>query len=118
MFVGQLLTNQCYQTNNLAVQATTILICSFVLFKLDCGNDFLIGSSKSSLSKLQRMQNAEVRLTNKSKKFEHINSLLKYLPWFSIHVRIQCKLSDFCYNYFQGLSPANIFEIISTYTPK
>ena len=102
----------------LTVQATTILICSFVLSRLDYGNALLIGSSKSSLSKLQRVQNAAARLIYKSKKFEHITPLLKSLHWLPIHVRIQYKLSVLCYNYFEGLSPAYISEILSTYTPK
>ena len=102
----------------LTKQTTMILICSFVLSRLDYGNALLVNSNKSAISKLQRVQNAAARLISKTKKYDHITPVLKSLHWLPVHLRIHYKLAVLCFNYFQGESPFYFSELLTIYTPK
>ena len=102
----------------LTVHATTVLVCSFVLSRLDYGNALLINSPKSSILKLQKVQNAAARLISKTRKYDHITPVLKNLHWLPIHLRIQYKILVLCFNFFLGLSPSYISGILSVYIPK
>ena len=101
----------------LTIHTTTVLICSFVLSRLDYGNALLIGSPKYLIAKLQKVQNAAARLIHKSRKNEHVTPLLKSLHWLPIHLRIHYKLSVLCFQFFEGSSPAYIIDLLNIYTP-
>ena len=102
----------------LTIHATTVLVCAFVLSRLDYGNALLINSPKSSILKLQKVQNAAARLISKTRKYDHITPVLKNLHWLPIHLRIQYKILVLCFNFFLGLSPVYISDILSIYIPK
>ena len=101
----------------LTVHSTTILVCAFVLSRLDYTNALLIGSPKYTIEKLQKVQNAAARLIFKSRKHDHITPLLKTLHWLPVHLRIQYKIAVLCFNFFQGSSPYYISNLLSIYTP-
>ena len=101
----------------LSAQTTNILVCSFVLSKLDYCNSLLSGCPLYLLHKLQKLQNCAARLVFKAKKHEHVTPLLRTLHWLPIQARIDYKLSTLCFHFFSGSSPTYISELLTVYTP-
>ena len=61
--------------------ATKILICPFVLSRLDYYNALFSGSQKILLDRLQKVQNNTALLIYRSSKFSHVTPLLHNLHW-------------------------------------
>jgi len=57
------------------------------------------------LKKLQAVQNAAGCVTTKTRKFDHITSVLRELHWFLVRKRIIYKLAVMVYKCLHGLSP-------------
>ena len=101
----------------LTTSATKILMCSFVLSRLDYANSLLANCPKKSVQRLQKVQNAAARLTLKLRKTEHTTPALKQLHWLPIEARIIYKICLHCHNYFHSSSPAYFSDVLTTYTP-
>ena len=101
----------------LTIQITNTLICAFVLSKLDYCNSLLANCPQNLLDKLQKVQNAAVRLIFQVKKTEHITPLMKKLHWLPIHQRIKYKLACHCYNFFNGTAPSYFSDLLTVYSP-
>ena len=61
-------------------------------FEMNCIMDMTI------LDKLQRVQNSASRLEIKSRKFDHVQPLLRSLHWLPVHSTIDYKISTLCFN--------------------
>jgi hypothetical protein len=102
----------------LSVDATKILVCAFVLSRLDYCNALLAGCPKTLLDKLQRVQNSAARVVFKVKKRDHITPLLQTLHWLPIKARVDYKLSVLCHSFFTDSCPAYISELLTVYRPR
>ena len=101
----------------LTTDATKILVCAFVLSRLDYCNSLLSNAPKYIINKLQRVQNCAARLIVKARKRDHITPIFKSLHWLPIEARIEYKLCVLCHNYFSGLSPAYLSSLLNQYMP-
>ena len=101
----------------LTVDATKVLVCAFVLSKLDYCNSLFSGCPQYIIDKLQRVQNCAARLILKRRKRDHVQPLLRQLHWLPVRSRIEYKLSNLCFNHFAKSSPAYISDLLTVYVP-
>ena len=102
----------------LSVDATkTLLVCSFVLSRLDHCNSLLAGSPKYHLRK--RKKNPKQRGSGNLQviKPDHISPLLHAPHWFPVHQRIKCKHSSICLSSVTGTGPQYLADILKIYFP-
>ena len=71
----------------LTLKSTKILVHAFISSKLDYCNSLFYGVPKFQLQKLQHVQNAAVRLTTLSRKYDHITPVLINLHWLPVEYR-------------------------------
>ena len=102
----------------LIIDATKILLSSFVLQKLDYCNSLFHGSQMYMLEGLQKILSSTARLIFQCRKQNHISPLLVSLHWLPINARIEYKLSVICHSFSLGLSPIYLSDLLSVYTPK
>ena len=91
------------------------LIHAFVTSRLDSCNSILYGLPEYSISKLQRIQNTAARLVSKTKKSDHITSVLVALHWLPIKNRIVFKILLITFKALNGLAPNYICELLHQY---
>ena len=101
----------------LTLQATKILVCAFVLSRLDYCNSLLSGCSQYHIDKLQKIQNSAARLVTRTRKRDHITPILHSLHWLPVRARIEYKLSVLCHNFFSGSCPLYLSTCLSVYSP-
>ena len=97
--------------------ATSQLICSHVLSRLDYCNSLLSGITKDQLTRLQRVQNNAAKLIFKKKRRDHVTPLLKKLHWLPIENRIDYKLATLVYRHFDSSLPSYLSSKLTAYTP-
>ena len=78
--------------SSLTKEATLRLVCSLVMPRLDYGNISLYGISEGLSDKLQKAQNAAVRLVVKCLHRDHITPYLRDLHWLPVRSRIKYKI--------------------------
>ena len=102
----------------LTTEATSRLVCSFVLSRLDYCNSLMSAIPESKLNKLQQIQNNAARLIMKVSKKDHITPTLKELHWLPVKSRIQYKIASIvvqCQN--DPSFPVYLKELLKPYTP-
>ena len=88
------------------------LISAFILSKLDYCNSVLAGLPAATLSPLQRVMNAAVRLVANLGFRDPVSASMKELHWLPITYRIKYKLCIMMYSAVHGNCPAYITEIL------
>jgi hypothetical protein len=106
-----------YIRKYLSTEATSKLVVSLILSRLDYCNALLSGLPASSLLCLQRIQNTAARLVLRRKKFDHVSPLLCSLHWLPVSARIEYKLDTLCYKSIHQSAPSYICDHINVYTP-
>ena len=102
----------------LTYDATKTLICTLVLSKIDYCNALLVNTTSSNINRLQKIQNSAARLIFRSRKFDHVQPLLKQLHWLPIRARIKYKISLLCFKFFTEPNfPLYLAEILNVYAP-
>ena len=101
----------------LSLHATKVLVCAFVLSRLDYCNALLSGCTQQHIDKLQKIQNSAARLVTRTRKRDHITPILQSLHWLPIHARIEYKIAVLCHNFFSGSSPLYLSSCLSVYAP-
>ena len=96
----------------LTEDATKTLVSALVVPKLDYCNSLLYGAKQSLQAKLQRTQNAAVRVIKKVRKRNHITPHLKDLHWLPVRYRIEFKILLLTYKSLHGLAPHYITELL------
>jgi len=91
--------------------------CSIIGSMLDYCNSLFVGTSKSNLIKLQRVQNTLERVTLRQGMFDRITPILEELHWLSVEKRITFKLSTLSYNIESTGQPVYLRELLSDYQP-
>ena len=113
-----------YQIRNIAKIRSFIsftdaqtLIHTFVTNHLDYCNSLFSGLPKTSINRLQLIQNTAARVLTKTRKFDHITPVLASLHWLPVTFRIDFKILLFVFKSLNGFAPAYIFNLVSPYTP-
>ena len=101
----------------LSVTACETLVHAFISSKLDFCNSLLYGLPKSSINKLQRVQNAAARLISFSRKRDHITPILYNLHWLPVDQRIEYKILLITFKILNGISPSYLSDLIQPYKP-
>ena len=122
--ISRLCQNLHYQIRNiyrvrhlLDEESCKILVHSLITSRLDYCNSLLHGLPKSSLQKLQKIQNTSARLVTNTRKYDHITPVLKKLHWLPIENRIEYKLACFVFKCLTGSAPAYLSTLIEIYHP-
>ena len=102
---------------HISVRACETLVHNFISSKLDFCNSLLYGLSKSSLQKLQLVQNAAARVLTFSHKHEHISPILCRLHWLPIEQRIQCKILLLTFKILNNCAPSYLSDLLKAYKP-
>ena len=97
----------------LGPQVTASLVSSFVTNRLDYCNALLTGLPKSTISPLQRVQNASARLLTGISVRDHITSALQQLHWLPIQYRIIYKLCILMHLVHTGRSPRYLASLVT-----
>uniref|UniRef100_A0A8C6NV41 Reverse transcriptase domain-containing protein n=1 Tax=Nothobranchius furzeri TaxID=105023 RepID=A0A8C6NV41_NOTFU len=93
------------------------VIHTFISSRLDYCNSLFTCLSRTSLSRLQVVQNACARLLIKSSKHTHITPLLLQLHWLPVNFRVHFKILVLVYKALRGQAPSYIGDLLSPYTP-
>ena len=97
----------------LGSSVTCRLVTAFVASRLDYCNALLAGLSQSTITPLQRIENAAVRLVSGLRPRDHVTSSLHELHWLPIRYRIIFKLCLMLHNAHVGRSPRYIIDTLS-----
>ncbi len=77
----------------LSLKTLEIAIHALITTRLDCNcNSLYLGISKSSVARLQLVQNTAARFLKGKRKFDHVTPILKSLHWLPVHYRIEFKI--------------------------
>ena len=81
------------------------IVQAIVMSRIDYCNSLLYGVAATNLSKLQRVQNATVRLVCSLPRHEHVKSSFIRLHWLPIKFRINFKIAMLCFKCIHGHAP-------------
>ena len=102
----------------LDTDATRTLVATLVTSQLDYCNGLLIGLSKATVKKLQRVQNTAARIIARQGKYDHISPVLRDLHWLPVDQRIEFKVLVLAFKALHGLAPHYLQELLQPYNPK
>ena len=92
-----------------------VLVCQGL--KLDSANSLLHGLPTFLIDLFQNVQNAAVRIITRTKKYDHIKSVLKQLHWLPVNQRINYKILLLTFKALNGQAPSYITELLEPYRP-
>ena len=101
----------------LTIDATKSLVNSLVTSRIDYCNLLLNGIPKTTLNKIQNVQNIAARLITRISHRSHITPVLKDLHWLPIQYRSLFKIFVITYKALQGQSPLYIRNLLQVYKP-
>ena len=107
----------CHIRQYLTIHATKSLVNYLVTSRIDYCNSLLSGIPKTTLNKIQNVQNTAARLFTRTSRRSHITPVLKDLHWLPIQYRIQFKILVITYKAAQGQSPLYVRNLLQVYTP-
>ncbi len=88
-----------------------------VFSRIDYCNALLIGVSKSSLNKLQYLQNSAARILNGARVGDHITPVLETLHWLPVKYRVDFLILVLTYKALHGLTPQYLADLLMPYMP-
>ncbi len=94
-----------------------IAIHALITTRLDYCNSLYLGISKSSISRLQLVQNAAAKFLKGQCKFDHVTSILKSLHWLPVHLRIEFKMILYVFKSINNLAPSYLSDQLYPYNP-
>ena len=86
------LRNIRYLKPYLSADALATVAHAFITSRIDYCNSLLVGIPDVCVSQLQRIQNCTARLITNTRKYDHIQPVLKNLHWLPVTQRITFKL--------------------------
>ncbi|KAI5608453.1 hypothetical protein C0J50_12245, partial [Silurus asotus] len=102
----------------LSHSVTERLINTFVFSRIDYCNALLAGVPKTTLNKLQCVQNSAARILTRAGQNEHIIPILKTLHWLPVRFQVDFKVLMRTYKALHGLAPQYLSALLTVYTPK
>ena len=101
--------------NDLSRENLLTLVHAFITSTLDYCNSLLYGVPKDQIWKLQRVQNAAVKLAliTDIGKYSHITPALYDLHWLPIHARIYYKILLLAFKVIHGQAPTYLSCLVS-----
>jgi len=90
---------------------------SMVGARIDYCNAVLLGTSKSNIQKLQRVQNSLARIVTGSKRSEPISPVLARLHWLKIAERVKYKVALITFKVVTTHKPSYLHDIIQFHKP-
>jgi len=94
-----------------------LVIRALVLSRLDYGNGLLLGSNKTDIRRLQRMQNWAAKLVCQAPKYDHATPHLRRLHWLPVELRITFKVLVVVFKCLGHTAPAYLADGFSLYRP-
>ena len=101
----------------LSYDTAKILMHAFVTSRIDSYNALLFGLPNFLIQRLQYVLNSADRVIARSRKFDHITSLLIELHWLPVEQRIIFKILLFTFKVVNGLAPSYLSELLEAYVP-
>jgi len=101
----------------LTTNATKVLMCAFILPRLDYCNSLFTSIPNYLIDRLQKIQNHAARLIFQVSKRESAKPLLQSLHWLPIKQRIKYKLSCLSYACLDGSAPCYLSDLTRLYIP-
>jgi len=95
----------------------SLIAHSLVSSRLDYANSLLYGAPKSTVFKLQRVQNTLARIVTQSNSLTHSEPLLRQLHWLPVHSRIRFKLATIAYKALSTASPPYLASHLHIHQP-
>ncbi|CAC5377481.1 unnamed protein product [Mytilus coruscus] len=97
--------------------ACKTLVNSLVTSRLDHGSILLNGINKTTLNRLQKVQNTAARLITRTRNHEHITPILADLHWLPVQYKPQYKILIYVYCALNSIGPAYIHELVNLHVP-
>ena len=94
-----------------------MIIHAFVSSRLDYCNSVLTCLNKTSLDRLQFIQNTAARLLTRSNRRCHITPVLASLHWLPVVFRVQFKVLVLTFRALHGQAPAYLTDLLKPYVP-
>ena len=95
-----------------------LLANSLVSSKIDFCNSLFYNLPKSSISRLQLIQNSLARVIYPStRRSDHISPVLRDLHWLPVKERIIFKIAVLTFKSLHGLAPPYLADLLTHYTP-
>ena len=94
-----------------------LIVRALILSRLDYGNGLLLGSNRSDIQKLQRIQNWAAKLICKATKRDHASPDLRELHWLPVEDRITFKIMVFVFTCLNRMTPENLSSSLSRHRP-
>ena len=111
------LRNISHVRRYLTEDATTTLIHSLVISKLDNLNALLYGLPDTLINRLQLLQNHAAKLIKRKKKHDHVTPLLIELHWLPVQTRIRYKIILLTFKCLNGKAPKYLADLLEAYNP-
>ena len=89
------------------------LVHAFITSRLDMCNVLFFGMSEKNINKLQKIQNAAIRVIFSLKKRDHVSDLLLSLHWLTVRQRISFKVLIIVFKCLHCLAPVPLRNLIS-----
>ena len=93
------------------------LVVSLVLSHLDYANSLLGGLPKSSINKMQAVQNMAAKITLEKGKYDSATRCLVQLHWLPIRARIEFKILSLVHRSLHGEAPPYLERLINYHIP-
>ncbi len=94
-----------------------MLVHAFISSRLDYCNVLYTCLNKSSMDRLQVVQNAAARLLTRTSRRLHITPVLKALHWLPIGFRVHFKILVITYRALHGQAPSYIQDLLHAHYP-
>ena len=89
------------------------IVQAILMSRIAYGNSLWCGVAATNLSKLQRVQNAAVRLVCSLPRHEHVTSSFIRLHWLPIKFRINFKIAMLCFKCIHGHAPSYLKRMVA-----
>ena len=93
--------------------STERLVHAFISSRIDMNNCLLLGLPKSTIYRVQILQNAAARLIKRLPKRSHVSCVLMELHWLPVEKRIVYKTLLFVFKALNGLAPPYVCDLLS-----